>query len=59
VAPKVKSAHVRFYVGYWWDERNCYKWDQSVAVDRSGLQRRRQVKCQMLYFSSCRGERCN
>ena len=31
--PKAKPEHVRFHVGYWGDERNCYKWDQSVAVD--------------------------
>jgi hypothetical protein len=31
--PKAKSAHVRLHVGYWVDERNCYKWDQSVTVD--------------------------
>jgi hypothetical protein len=31
--PKAKPEHVRLHVGYWGDERNCYKWDQSVAVD--------------------------
>jgi hypothetical protein len=31
--PKAKPAHVRLHVGYWGDERNCYKWDQFVAVD--------------------------
>jgi hypothetical protein len=31
--PKAKPAHVRLHVGYWRDERNCCKWDQSVAVD--------------------------
>jgi hypothetical protein len=31
--PKAKPEHVRLHVGYWGDERNCYEWDQSVAVD--------------------------
>jgi hypothetical protein len=30
--PKAKPADVRWRVGYWGHERNCYKWDQSVAV---------------------------
>ena len=33
--PKAKPEHVRLHVGYWEDERNCYKWDQFVAVDPS------------------------
>jgi hypothetical protein len=37
--PKAKPAHVRLHVGYWGDERNCFKWDQSVAVDPLGLSR--------------------
>jgi hypothetical protein len=28
--PRAKPAHVRLHVGYWVD---CYKWNQSVAVD--------------------------
>jgi len=24
------------HVGYWADERNCYKWDQSVNLTHSG-----------------------
>ena len=31
--PKAKPAHVRSHVGYWGDERNCYKWDPLVAVE--------------------------
>jgi len=32
--PKANPAHVRLHVSYWEDERNRYKWDQSVAVDQ-------------------------
>ena len=28
-----KAKPVRMHVTYWGDERNCYKWDQSIAVD--------------------------
>ena len=31
--PEGEAEHVRLHVGNWGDERNCYKWDQSVAVD--------------------------
>jgi hypothetical protein len=25
IGPKAKPEHVRLHVGYWGDERNCYK----------------------------------
>jgi hypothetical protein len=35
IGPKAKPENVRLHVGYWGAERNCCKWDQSVAVDPS------------------------
>src|SRR5262245_35230818 len=32
-APKAKPGHVRLPFGCWGDERNRYKWDQSVVAD--------------------------
>jgi hypothetical protein len=50
---KAKPAHAWLRVGNWGDERSCYKWGQSVAVDPADLAelRQRRIARRMPFLS--------